>query len=205
MNMIQSLSLRTTTALVRLSDLQRRAERVAQGQATLIRPALRELSAALEELQVANEHLQAQVDELVNAKSQLESNRRLLVDLQDALPLACLWTDEQGVVLAANTRASSLFNVARERLVGKPLLLFVSDRQALFDALATLRDPTATTLDLKLTIRPRERHARQAGIAVRRVPTDSRLCWFLSDGAPNDLPVMPPPVEEDPSAETSVV
>jgi len=199
MNMIQSLSLRTAAALVRLADLQRRAERVAQGQVSLIRPALRELSGALEELQVANEHLQGQVEELATVKRELEMHQVLLGGLQDALPLGCLQSDDQGIVSIANVRAASLFNVARDRLVGKPLMLFVSDRQALFDALAALRDPAVTTLDLTLTIRTRERHPRRAAIAVRRIPSDPRLWWFLSDGGSNDLALLAPPyVDEDP-------
>jgi PAS domain-containing protein len=179
MNMLQSLTLRTNAALGRLADLQRRAERAAQGPAGLMKPALRELSSALEELQVANEQLQAQVDELSSTRHAMQAGQRLFEELQDVMPIACVWTDRAATIQHANPRAAALLNVARDRLAGKPLILFVTDRQALFDSLAQLQNDHSDSIELTATVRPRERHPRRAKILVRRLEHDTRLCWFV--------------------------
>jgi PAS domain-containing protein len=184
--MLQSLTLRTTAALGRLADLQRRAERTAQSSAGLIKPTLRELGSALEELQVANETLQAQVDELSSARHALLAGQRLFEELQDAIPMACVWTDTAATIQHANLRAAALLNVARDRLARKPLMLFVTDRQALFDSLAQLRNDKPDSIEITATVRPRERHPRRARILVRRLEHDTRWCWFVR------------PVEEEP-------
>src|SRR3954451_19675186 len=78
MDTLQILTLKTATAIGRLADLQRRADHAPHKAAPVIKPALRELTGALEELQVANEHLQSQVDELAALRwSALDLQRRL--------------------------------------------------------------------------------------------------------------------------------
>src|SRR5262245_25424841 len=168
MNMLQTLSMRTTAALMRLGDLQRRADTAARGTASVLRPALRELSAALEELQVANDQLQTQVEELSELRRQMRGDRQLLSDLQEAMPVPCFWTDQAGNILGTNARAAALFNVSGDRLLGKPVLLFITDRETLFDGLSGLRTTAITDLELTLTIRPRERHPRLATVTIRR-------------------------------------
>ena len=64
MSTLHNLTLRTATAVGRLAELQRRAERITENRSPVTKSALAELSTALEELQVANEALQGQVDEL---------------------------------------------------------------------------------------------------------------------------------------------
>jgi hypothetical protein len=55
MDTLQILTLKTATAMGRLADLQRRAEHAPEKASPVIKPALRELTTALEELQVAND------------------------------------------------------------------------------------------------------------------------------------------------------
>src|SRR3954447_20788104 len=78
MDTLQILTLKTATAMGRLADLQRRADHALDKAAPVIKPALRELTGALEELQVANEHLQTQMDELSALRwTALDLQRRL--------------------------------------------------------------------------------------------------------------------------------
>src|SRR5687767_11473497 len=73
MTTIQMLTVRTNAALGRLASLQKRAARATEATAPVIRPALKELSDALEELRVANEQLQRQVDELLDSREQTQA------------------------------------------------------------------------------------------------------------------------------------
>jgi PAS domain-containing protein len=179
MTQLQTLTVRTTAALGRLADLQRRADQAANGSAPVVKPALRELTSALEELQVANEHLQAQLNELGTAHARVNDLTRRFNEFVQVLPLACLWTDSAGVILDANDVAAALLNVARPRLAGKPLMLFLAERQPFFDALAALNAPGGGAAELELIVRPRERRPRPAQVTARALTEDSRWCWFI--------------------------
>src|SRR3954468_9928811 len=124
MDTLQILTLKTATAMGRLADLQRRAENAPEKATPVIKPALRELSAALEELQVANEHLQAQLEELSNARWSALSLQQRMDEFADAVPTACVWTDVAGVIADGNEAACTLLNISKQRLAGKPLMLF---------------------------------------------------------------------------------
>lgn len=178
MNSLEALNLRTNAALGRLADLQRRAGDT--GGSTLIRAALKELTATLEELQVTCEQLQEHVNELAaarQAETEIEAVHREFVN---ALPLPCLWTDDEGVLVEANEATAMVLNVAARRLAGKPLALFVMDRPAFFDALATLR-AGRTVVEVVVQVRPRERRPRQMRLTGQRLQRDTRLCWLLRD------------------------
>jgi PAS domain-containing protein len=185
MNLVQSLSLRTATALTRLADLERRASQIASGEGKVVRPALRELSSALEELQVANEHLQSQVNELLEARESADRSQAILEEFEDAMPMACVWTDDNANIRRANSRAGALFNVARDRLAGKPLMLFVTDRQALFDSVRRMREAVGgETVEMCNVLRPRERHPRPVEFVIRRMERTDFWCWFVRENPP---------------------
>jgi PAS domain-containing protein len=182
MDTLQILTLKTATAMGKLADLQRRAEHEPGKKAALvIRPALRELTAALEELQVANEHLQAQVDELSALRWNTVALQRRLDEFADALPTPCVWTDIAGLIADGNEAACGLLNISKPRLAGKPLMLFVSDREALFSALHSLRDGSATTVEADMVVRPRERRPRRLRVLGKRLEQDLRCVWFLQE------------------------
>jgi PAS domain-containing protein len=179
MNQLHTLTVRTNAALSRLADLEQRAEQLKTSSMPVVRPALKELGAALEELQVANDHLLAQLDELGAARVRANDMARRLEEFVQVLPLACIWTDHAGAILEANDAAASLLNVARPRLAGKPLMLFLGDRPSFFDALQALSEPGAGAMDLSMQVRPRERRPRHARLTVHALKEDSRLCWFV--------------------------
>jgi PAS domain-containing protein len=179
MDTLQILTLKTATAIGRLADLQRRADRAREKGGPVIKPALRELTGALEELQVANEHLQIQMDELAALRWTALDIQRRLDEFADAVPTACVWTDVAGVIADGNDAACTLLNISKQRLGGKPLMLFVSDRESLFDAIHTLRDGSAFRVEVEMMVRPRERHPRRLRVTGQRLEHDLRCVWFL--------------------------
>ena len=187
MTQLHTLTVRTNAALGRLADLQRRAEQISTATTPVIRPALKELSSALEELQVANEQLQSQIEELVTARTRADELSRRMDEFLQIVPIACLWTDPAGVILEANESAAVLLNVARPRLPGKPLMLFVADRQPFFDVLTALKAPGGGAAEIETLVRPRERKPRAARLTARVLAHDTRWCWFISPAAEVDV------------------
>ena len=183
MGTLHNLTLRTATAVGRLAELQRRAERLVEKPSALAKSALAELSTALEELQVANEALQTQVDELSAVHINIDNAQRAMDEFAQAMPMAVLWTDQAGVIVKGNDSASALFNIGRHHLLGKPLMLFIMDRGALFAALRSLSEGDGVPeVDFDVTVRPRERRPRKMKLCGRRLQHDTRCVWFVHDG-----------------------
>lgn len=180
MNTIESLNIRATAARGRLTELEHRLENTS-APGPVLKPALKELSTAIEELQVANEQLSLHVTELAATRHESAGLLARQDEFIDLLPLPCLWTDHDGVVDQANEATAALFNVAARRLQGKPLSLFLSDRPAFFDALEVLRSERSRVVDVAIQVRPRERRPRQMRLAGHRLRHDGRLCWILRD------------------------
>jgi PAS domain-containing protein len=179
---LHNLTLRTATAVGRLAELQRRADRAADRPSPITKTALTELSTALEELQVANEALQTQLDELNAVRLNVENVQRANDEFAQALPIAALWTDRAGVIEKGNEAASQLLNIGKYHLQGKPLMLFITDRGPLFAALRSLCEAEGVPgVDIDITVRPRERRPRKMKLCGRRLQHDSRCVWFLHE------------------------
>ena len=184
MGTLHSLTLRTATAVGRLAELQRRAERTTDKPSPIAKSALAELSTALEELQVANEALQTQLDELNAIRTNVENTQRANDEFAQALPIAVLWTDRLGVIEKGNDTASQLLNIGKYHLQGKPLMLFITDRGPLFAALRALCESEGVpAVDIDITVRPRERRPRKMKLCGRRLQHDIRCVWFLHDAS----------------------
>lgn len=182
MGTLHNLTLRTATAVGRLAELQRRADRIADKPSPIARSALLELSTALEELQVANEAMQNQLDEILLIREQAATAQRVLDEFANVTPLAILWTDRGGVIEKGNESASELLNIGKHHLQGKPLMLFVTDRTVLFSALRTMcESPGVPSIDVDITVRPRERRPRRMKLSGRRLEYDPRCVWFLHE------------------------
>jgi PAS domain-containing protein len=185
MDHLHSRTFRTTSALGRLADLQRRADRLPETPAAVTKTALQELTTALEELRVANDELQSLMDELGASRLEAAESSRLMDEFANAIPTPVVWTDSSGVITKANEQASRLLNIGRGHLVGKPLMLFVTDREALFVALRTISDTkNAHAVDVDVTVRPRERRPRKLSLKGRRLERDGRCVWFLNEPVP---------------------
>jgi PAS domain-containing protein len=191
MGTLHNLTLRTATAVGRLAELQRRAERITtKPLSPVTKAALQELSVALEELQVANEALEAQVQELTAVRDDASHAVQAFDEFANAAPIAVLWTDRAGVIERGNETASALLNIGKHHLQGKPLMLFVTDRQTLFGALRSMVEASnAAAIDVEVTVRPRERRPRKMTLSGRRLEHDARCVWFLQDAVPSQEPV----------------
>jgi len=181
---LHNLTIRTATAVGRLAELQRRADRVADKQSPIAKSAIVELGTALEELQVANEALQTQVDELTSIRLTIENAQRAMDEFAQAVPIAAIWTDRAGIIKKGNDAASQLLNIGKHHLQGKPMMLFISDRVALFAALRSLCEAEGVPeVDVDITVRPRERRPRKMKLCGRRLQFDAHCVWFLHDVA----------------------
>ncbi|HEU4936296.1 MAG TPA: PAS domain-containing protein [Vicinamibacterales bacterium] len=200
MGTLHNLTLRTATAVGRLAELQRRAERVTDKPSPIAKSALAELSTALEELQVANEALQSQLDELNATRGNIETVQRANEEFAQALPIAVVWTDRRGLIEKSNDAASQLLNIGKHHLPGKPLMLFITDRGLFFAALRSLCEADdVPAVDIDITVRPRERRPRRMKLCGRRLQHDDARCvWFLHEGmSAHDREVSTEPLHHD--------
>ena len=145
-----------------------------------IRNALRELDDVLEQLRAAAERLQIANDEVVVARQQTLVLEDRYNQLLEGLPLPVIVTDDDGRIEEANVRAADLLNVAQRYLHGKPLLLFLPDREEYFAMIGELRAVGCTFRSL--TLRPREQRPRKVTMGVSVIPSSLRWCWQVSEG-----------------------
>jgi PAS domain S-box-containing protein len=89
--------------------------------------AMRELAVTFEELSVAEEELRAQNEQLEQAYNKLVEEREGYHALFQRAPIAYLVTDANGTIVKANLAASLLLGSRADRLVGKPLAVFIDE------------------------------------------------------------------------------
>jgi PAS domain S-box-containing protein len=90
---------------------------------------LEELSLSLQELQVAAEQLRQQNEVLSENCNATEQQRQHYQELFELAPNGYLVTDKESSLLEVNQTAAQLLNVPTERLVGKPLVVFVAPEE----------------------------------------------------------------------------
>lgn len=183
MDIRESLTVRTVTALRRLADLEERGKALSGPKAHVLTTALRELEMALEELRVASEQLNEMVDEMAETRSGASRAENRLSEFRNFVPVSCVQTDRGGRILDANMAAGELLNVAPRHLSGKPLSLYMVERDRFFEILNGIR-PSTHMVRGELAIRPRERKPRVMGLQLSYASQDDELYWFFQDGAP---------------------
>jgi PAS domain-containing protein len=187
MNPIHILSVRTAAAATRLAELEEKRERVGGDGSRVSGAAVRELQGAIEMLRVAVDQLNELSDGLATARTAAQTSGVRYDELWNALPTACVCTDEAGTVLEANEAAGDLFNISSRHLKGKPLLLFIADRDGFARQLKTSQPDLGPALG-DITIRPRDRKPRRIAVQVQHLASHGCRCWFFIDA----LPVSPP-------------
>lgn len=183
MDMRESLTVRTVSALQRLADLEAREKTLAGSKTGVLRTALRELEASLEELRTASEQLNQLMDDVAAAREGSAKLESQLGEFREALPLPCVLTDAQGVIVESNVRAGDLLNVAPRHLGGKPLALYMVHRDQFFALVNALRFGDRPPAE-ELLLRPRERKPRAMMVDVARLHSADRVAWFFRDPAP---------------------
>jgi PAS domain-containing protein len=188
MDIRESLTMRTVTALQRLADLEEKERQLAGPKAGILKTALQELETALEELRVATEHLNSMVEEMAETRSDARKIEAQFSEFRDLLPIGWLMTDRGGQILQANAMAGDLLNVAPRHLAGKPLSLYMVERDRFF-AMLNGTQITGQTLTNALSVRPRERKPRRMAVHLAPVGKDGEgLHWFFRDPAPVNGP-----------------
>jgi PAS domain-containing protein len=95
----------------------------------------------------------SECDRLRGVVSQEQQNWQRFFDV---MPLACILSDAQGVILGANRAAALFLNVSAMRLQGRTLMHFVMDRQRLTELLEG-RTADKSMIRASFRIRPREK------------------------------------------------
>jgi len=173
-----SLMMRADAARKRLTELEEKHLATPRRSADAMKVALRELDDVLEELRTATEQLQAAMDEVVLARKHASTFEERYHELHEGLPLPCILTNETGCVDEANGLAADLLNVAQRYLIGKPLLLFLPERDVYFQMIETAKAKGSCAG--RLTLRPREQKPRQVSVDVSTLPHQVRWCWLIS-------------------------
>jgi PAS domain-containing protein len=174
-----TLMMRADAARKRLAQLEAQHDASPRRSTDAMRTALRELNDILEELRTATEQLQTAMDDVVAARQQAVAFEERYYQLQEGLPRPLILTTETGCVDEANNLAADLLNVARRYLLGKPLLLFIPDREQYFQMLEEVREKGSS--GGRVTLRPREQKPRQVTVDVCALPQQMRWCWLISE------------------------
>ena len=173
------LMTRTAEAEKRLMALTEQHERGNKTAPQLSKSALRELGDVLEELRVATEHLQLAADDLASARREATVGIENYRELYEGLPMPCVLTNEQGSVDEANERASKLLNVASAYLTGKPLLLYLPQRDLYFRLLDEVNNVGIARA--RAMLRPRDRKPFEVNVSVTALKRQLRWCWVFWD------------------------
>jgi PAS domain S-box-containing protein len=147
--------------------------------------ALHELSAMIEEMNVASEELRVQNQALREAYYAVETQRARYEELFKLVPDAYLVTDAFGVVREANQAAEFLLAISTAALRGKPLVTFIaeSDRKDFRRALNEART-TEGRLDWTSVVVPMTGSPMRAALRVARIHDSDRqelLGWIIRD------------------------
>jgi PAS domain S-box-containing protein len=157
-----------------------------EGTGELTREMVAELHTSLEELLVMDEELRQQNEELTAVHQELITQRRRYQELFEFAPDGYLVTDRRGVIYEANHAAAALLNTPPRLLAGKPLMLYIAqkDQPAFYHRLHALQQRRLSRLEWQATIRPYERSGFLAAITVAASdnPVDEwAFRWLLRD------------------------
>ncbi|WP_036477945.1 PAS domain-containing sensor histidine kinase [Myxosarcina sp. GI1] len=144
------------------------------------------LSTALEELHVAVEELQEQNTELLFSRQELEHEQQKYQNLFELAPDGYIATDKNGVIQNANQATEKLLGVRSDRLINKPLVIFVeeSSRQAFYSMLDNLnRKDKIDDFEIKLLPRHSKPFYSSISLAIEwdYAGKIERLLWSIRD------------------------
>jgi PAS domain S-box-containing protein len=176
------------TARRRFDDLCRRLG-ASSAQVPMLPEALQELANTLEELHAAMEELRQQNDELAATRGLVEAERRHYQELFEFAPDGYLVTDLNGVLRECNENAARLLSVRRDFLIGKPLIVYISQRDhTSFRQLLDRLQQGQEILTWQAEIQPRDRPPVPIAVTLSPIrearPDGKRLLavrWLLRD------------------------
>jgi PAS domain S-box-containing protein len=150
-----NLALQVKSARTRFENLCDRADEPSFNRAELLAEAIEELSHSFEELSVITEELHHQNEELIAARGLLEAEREQYLDLFEFAPDGYIVTDIAGTIQRANRAGAKLLHVRQDFIVGKPLIVFISEQEhkIFSERLNELQHREAQTLEIELVPR----------------------------------------------------
>ncbi|MBC1219895.1 PAS domain S-box protein [Nostoc sp. UCD121] len=189
---LDDLALQIELMRKRVALLQRQSEQQkAQEDIEVITDVFKELYLALEEMQIANEDLQQQNEELFNAQQSLIAQGQRYQELFEEVPDAYLVTDPTGVIQEANSAAQNMLNISKNFLLGKPLGIFVLEKELIaFHLKVTHLSDRAEIPDWKMqeweaNMRPRNKTPIVAAMKVAAIRNQQGnlvgLRWLVRD------------------------
>lgn len=151
----------------RLNELYQNANTTVKLQPELLPIAFKELGIVSEELQVAVEELQQQNEALAVARLEVEIQRQRYQELFDFAPHGYLLTDPSGTIQEANRAAANLLNISQQFLIGKPLIVFVTEEQhPLFHEKLTQFQQTQQVQEWVVNLCPRKSEPFEAALTT---------------------------------------
>jgi PAS domain S-box-containing protein len=132
----------TSSLRARMGELEQRIAESEIRKDDALTEALQDLQLALEELEVAEEELVEQFQNLLDARAQLEAERRRSSDLLDVSPDGYLETNLDGIIDEANSALAEMLNVSHKYLLGKIIFSFIAEEDrssARFEVIKFLR------------------------------------------------------------------
>lgn len=180
MTRVESLRGQLATSLVRMADLQRRAER-GTSRDTVLPRVFDELQRSLAELETAVEELREQSTRLEAARLESEQERIRWQALFDLAPMPYILTDDRGVIRNVNDAGANVLAISRRFLIGKPITYFVDGRRAEFLEEVSRAASGTEPLTIDFTLRPRERAPYAARVTLRRfaLPDGTTGLWWI--------------------------
>lgn len=138
-----------------------------------------------EELEVAEEELRQQNEELNASRQNLEAQHQLFHELFEFAPDGYLVTDLKGVIQRANQTAADLLKLSEERLVGKPLMVFLNQavHEAFYEGLQHLSNGQRLSA-WEAQLQPRGGESIPVlvnAVAYSRSGEVTHLYWLLHD------------------------
>ncbi|MDX2216661.1 MAG: PAS domain S-box protein [Oculatellaceae cyanobacterium bins.114] len=176
---IESFSRQLNAMRNRIFTLMNRA--YSEPSLDLIPFSLKELGVASEELEVTLEALQEQNQALSHALIAAERERQQYQDLFESAPEAYLVTNMDATIQEANQSAANLLGVSAKFLVGKPLAVFMDEkeRSQLRSRLSQLTNGCPQTWEI--SIHPRDRKPFDVECVVGIAQHKGTLRWLIRD------------------------
>lgn len=107
-----------------------------------------------------------------------EAQTALRISAFEQMPIACVETDDEGLILRANRLGALLLNVSSKHLQNRLLMHFTQDRAAFATLLRTTREQNAQRT--ALILRPRDRPPLRVEATIVRGASDEGTTWFLA-------------------------
>jgi PAS domain S-box-containing protein len=183
---IEQFIQRTEAFHRRLADLNQTANALPWITQDMLPQAFKELGSNSRMLQLAAEELYLQNEELLRTRGLLEAECQRYQNFFEFAPNAYLLTNTQGIIQEANSLATTLLNVPKHYLIGKPLINFVplEERRRFRNELSEVSQSDSSR-ELLLSLQQRDGKLFHSALTVVTVRNQQgkpiNLLWVLRE------------------------